>query len=318
MTDMRYRRVGSSGLKVSVVGLGTNNFGRRMDEEASIRVLHAALDCGINFIDTADVYGSGASEEYIGKGLRRRRGDAIIATKFGMSMGEGPYRTGGSRLYIRREVEASLRRLQTDYIDLYQMHRFDPDTPLEESLSTLNDLVHEGKVRYIGNSNYSGWQIADADWVARTRGWTPFISAQNRYSLLDRSAERDVIPACERFGLGMIPWGPLASGLLTGKYRRDEAPPAGSKLSNPAMGDRFLTPENFDRVEALERFANERGISLLQVAFGGLAAQPQVASVIAGATSPEQVEANVEAGLWEPCPEDLAEINQIVPSQIAG
>lgn len=318
MTDMRYRRVGSSGLKVSVVGLGTNNFGRRMDEEASIRVLHAALDCGINFIDTADVYGSGASEEYIGKGLRRRRGDAIIATKFGMSMGEGPYRTGGSRLYIRREVEASLRRLQTDYIDLYQMHRFDPDTPLEESLSTLNDLVHEGKVRYIGNSNYSGWQIADADWVARTRGWTPFISAQNRYSLLDRSAERDVIPASERFGLGMIPWGPLASGLLTGKYRRDEAPPAGSKLSNTAMGDRFLTPENFDRVEALERFANERGISLLQVAFGGLAAQPQVASVIAGATSPEQVEANVEAGLWEPSPEDLAEINQIVPSQSAG
>lgn len=311
MTDMRYRRVGGSGLKVSVVGLGTNNFGRRMDEAASIRVLHAALDCGINFIDTADVYGSGASEEYIGKGLRRRRADAIIATKFGMSMGEGPYRTGGSRLYLRKTVEDSLRRLNTDYIDLYQVHRFDPDTPLEETLSTLDDLVHEGKVRYIGNSNFAGWQIADADWIARAHGWTPFISAQNRYSLLDRSVEKEVIPACQRFGLGMIPWGPLASGLLTGKYRRDQPAPSGTKLSNPTMGERFLTHENFDRVEALERFAQERGISLLQVAFGGLAAQPQVVSVIAGATSPEQVEANVKAGLWEPTPEDLEEINRI-------
>ncbi len=315
MTEMRYRRMGSSGLKVSVVGLGTNNFGRRIDEAASIRVLHAALDRGINFIDTADVYGTGASEEFIGRGLKGRRGEAIIATKFGMSMGEGPYRTGGSRLYIRKEIEDSLRRLATDYIDLYQMHRYDPDTPLDETLSTLNDLVHEGKVRYIGCSNFSGWQIADADWIARTHGWTSFVSAQNRYSLLDRSVEKEVIPACERFGLGMIPWGPLASGLLTGKYRRNEAAPSGSKLSNPAMGDRFLTPENFDRVEALERFAEDRGISLLQVALGGLAAQPQVATVIAGATSPEHVEANVEAGLWEPTAEDLEEINRIVPPQ---
>jgi aryl-alcohol dehydrogenase-like predicted oxidoreductase len=226
-------------------------------------------------------------------------------------MGEGPYRTGGSRLYLRKTVEDSLRRLNTDYIDLYQVHRFDPDTPLEETLSTLDDLVHEGKVRYIGNSNFAGWQIADADWIARAHGWTPFISAQNRYSLLDRSVEKEVIPACQRFGLGMIPWGPLASGLLTGKYRRDQPAPSGTKLSNPTMGERFLTPENFDRVEALERFAQERGISLLQVAFGGLAAQPQVVSVIAGATSPEQVEANVKAGLWEPTPEDLEEINRI-------
>jgi aryl-alcohol dehydrogenase-like predicted oxidoreductase len=311
MTDMRYRRLGGSGLKVSVVGLGTNNFGRRMDEAASVRVLHSALDCGINFIDTADVYGSGASEEFIGRGLRRRRGDAIIATKFGMSMGEGPYRTGGSRRYIRRAVEDSLRRLNTDYIDLYQMHRYDPDTPLDETLATLDDLVHEGKVRYIGNSNFAGWQIADADWIARTHNWTPFVSAQNRYSLLDRSVEKEVIPACERFGLGMIPWGPLASGLLTGKYRRNEPAPTGSKFENPALGSRFLTPENFDRVEALAQFAQDRGVSLLQIAFGGLAAQPQVASVIAGATSPEQVEANVEAGLWEPTPEDLEEINRI-------
>lgn len=311
MTEMRYRRMGNSGLKVSVVGLGTNNFGRRTDEAASIRVLHAALDRGINFIDTADVYGTGASEKFIGRGLKGRRGDAIVATKFGMSMGEGPYRTGGSRLYIRKAVEDSLRRLNTDYIDLYQMHRYDPDTPLDETLTTLDDLVREGKVRYIGNSNFSGWQIADADWIARSRGWAPFVSAQNRYSLLDRSVEKEVIPACERFGLGMIPWGPLASGLLSGKYRRGEPAPDGTKLSNPAVGDRFLTPENFDRVEALERFAEERGISLLQVALGGLAAQPQVASVIAGATSPEQVEDNAEAGLWEPSAEDLEEINRI-------
>lgn len=311
MTDMRYRRLGGSGLKVSVVGLGTNNFGRKLDEQASLRVLGAALDCGINFIDTADVYGSGASEEAVGKALRRRRSDAIIATKFGMSMGEGPYRTGGSRIYIRRAVEDSLRRLQTDYIDLYQMHRYDPDTPLDETLATLDDLVHEGKVRYIGNSNFAGWQIADADWVARTHNWTPFVSAQNRYSLLDRSVEHEVIPACERFGLGMIPWAPLASGMLTGKYRRNQPPPEGSKFSNAAIADRFLTPENFDRVEALERFARERGVSLLQVAFGGLAAQPAVSSIIAGATTPEQVEANVEAGLWEPTAEDLKEINRI-------
>jgi aryl-alcohol dehydrogenase-like predicted oxidoreductase len=312
MTEMRYRRLGRSGLKVSVVGLGTNNFGRKLDEAGSLRVLNAALDRGINFIDTADVYGAGASEEIIGKALRRRRREAIIATKFGMSMGDGPYRTGGSRLYIRRAVEDSLRRLQTDYIDLYQMHRYDPDTPLDETLATLDDLVHEGKVRYIGNSNYSGWQIADADWTARTHHWSPFVSAQNRYSLLDRSVEREVIPACERFGLGMIPWGPLASGMLTGKYRRNEAPPEGSKFSNTTIGERFLTPENFDRVEALERFAGERGISLLQVAFGGLAAQPAVTSVIAGATTPEQVEANVKAGLWEPAAEDLEEINRIM------
>jgi aryl-alcohol dehydrogenase-like predicted oxidoreductase len=313
MTDMRYRRLGSSGLKVSVVGLGTNNFGRRIDEQASLRVLQAARDCGINFIDTADVYGTGASEEIIGKFLRRRRTDVIVATKFGMSMGDGPYRTGGSRLYIRRAVEDSLRRLNTDYIDLYQLHRFDPDTPLDETLATLDDLVHEGKVRYIGNSNFSGWQIADADWVARTHDWTPFVSAQNRYSLLDRAVEGEVIPACERFGLGMIPWGPLASGLLTGKYRRNEPAPEG-RLSNPVLGDRFLTPENFDRVEALERFAGERGLTLLQVAFGGLAAQPQVTSVIAGATTPEQVEANVQAGLWEPTAGHLEEINRITES----
>jgi aryl-alcohol dehydrogenase-like predicted oxidoreductase len=230
-------------------------------------------------------------------------------------MGDRSHDEGGSRLHIRQAVEASLRRLGTDYIDLYQMHWSDPDTPLEETLDTLNDLVHEGKVHYIGCSNFAGWQIADAAWIARTNHWAPFVSVQNRYSLLDRSVEREVIPACERFGLGMIPYSPLGSGMLTGKYRRGQPPPAGAKLAQmPQMAERFLTDANFDAVESLERFAGERGLSLLQVAIGGLAAQPQVASVIAGAMSPEQVAANVEAGLWEPSPEELAEIDRIAPT----
>lgn len=311
MSEMRYRRLGGSGLKVSVVGLGTNNFGRRMDEAASVRVVHAALDCGITFLDTADVYGGGKSEEFIGKALQGRRQDAIVATKFGSRMGEGPYQQGGSRLYVRRAVEESLRRLNTDYLDLYQMHWADPETPIEETLSTLNDLVHEGKVRYLGSSNFSGWQIADAEWVARVHGWDRFVSAQNQYSLLNRSVEREVIPACERFDIGMVPYSPLANGLLTGKYRRGQPPPPGSKLAGSPNADRYLTPENFEVVEGLERFASEHGLSLLQIAIGGLAAQPQVASVIAGATSPEQVEANAEAGMWEPSAEEMKEIDQI-------
>jgi aryl-alcohol dehydrogenase-like predicted oxidoreductase len=315
MSDMRYRRLGGSGLKVSVVGLGTNNFGRRIDEAASVRVVHAALDRGITFLDTADVYGGGKSEEFIGKALQGRRQEAIIATKFASPMGEGPYQRGGSRLYVRRAVEESLRRLNTDYIDLYQMHWFDPETAIEETLSTLDDLVREGKVRYIGSSNFSGWQIADADWVAQMSGFERFVSAQNQYSLLNRSVEREVIPACERFDVGMIPYSPLANGLLTGKYRRGQPPPPGTKLAGSPNADRYLTPENFTAVEGLERFASEHGISLLQVAFGGLAAQPQVSSVIAGATSPEQVRANAEAGLWEPSDEELEEIDGIVPPQ---
>lgn len=309
---MHYRRLGTSGLQVSVVGLGCNNFGSRLDAGATARVVHAALDCGITLLDTADVYGNGASEEYIGRAIKDRRDEAVVATKFGSSMGDGPYERGASRRYIYRAVENSLRRLGTDYIDLYQLHRPDPASPIEETLSTLDDLVRQGKVRYIGSSNFEGWQIADADWIARTNHWEPFVSAQNSYSLLNRGLERDVIPACEHFGIGMLPYFPLASGLLTGKYRRNEEPPEGTRLGgNPNARSRYFTDENWNKVEALQAFAESRGISLLDVAIAGLAAQPQVASVIAGATKPEQVEANVAAGEWVPSAEDVEEINRI-------
>ncbi|HZU11983.1 MAG TPA: aldo/keto reductase [Chloroflexota bacterium] len=315
---MEYRRLGRSGLKVSVVGLGTNNFGRRMDRARSIAVVRAALDHGITLFDTADVYGNGDSETFLGEALQGRRQDAIIATKFASPMGEGPYQGGGSRRYVRQAVEASLRRLGTDYIDLYQMHWYDPETPLEETLSALDDLVHEGKVRYIGSSNFAGWQIADADWIARTGGLEPFVSAQNRYSLIQREIEREVIPACLHFGQGVIPYSPLASGLLTGKYRRREQPPQGTRLSGSPTADRILTDANFDVVEGLEKFARDQGVDVLAVAIGGLAAQPAVASVIAGATSPEQVAANVDAGTWKPDDEQRAEIDRLTPSLARG
>src|SRR5579884_3123837 len=315
---MEYRRLGRSGLKVSVVGLGTNNFGRRMDRARSIAVVRAALDHGITLFDTADVYGNGDSETFLGEALQGRRQDAIIATKFASPMGEGPYQGGGSRRYVRQAVEASLRRLGTDYIDLYQMHWYDPETPLEETLSALDDLVHEGKVRYIGSSNFAGWQIADADWIARTGGLEPFVSAQNRYSLIQREIEREVIPACLHFGQGVIPYSPLASGLLTGKYRRRKQPPQGTRLSGSPTADRILTDANFDVVEGLEKFARDQGVDVLAVAIGGLAAQPAVASVIAGATSPEQVAANVDAGTWKPDDEQRAEIDRLTPSLARG
>lgn len=299
---------------MSVVGLGTNNFGRRLDKARSTAVVHAALDCGVTLFDTADVYGAGDSETFLGEALKGRREDVVIATKFGSAMGEGPYSRGGSRRYVRQAVEASLRRLGTDYIDLYQMHWYDPETPLEETLSTLDDLVHEGKVRYIGSSNFAGWQIADADWTARTGGLEPFTSAQNHYSLINREVEREIIPACVRFGQGMLPYFPLASGLLTGKYRRGRPPPPGTRLAGSPSADRLLTDLNFGIVERLERFAQQQGISLLDIAIGGLAAQPAVASVIAGATSPEQIAANVKAGNWRPTDEQRAEIDRLTPS----
>ena len=315
MAEMQYRRLGRSGLKVSVVGVGTNNFGARMDDADVSRVVHAAIDQGITLFDTADVYSRGRSEELLGAAIKGKRERVIIATKFRSPMGEGPYDQGGSRRYLRRAVEASLRRLDTDWIDLYQMHAPDPDTPIEETLAILDDLVHEGKVRYIGSSNFAGWQIADADWIARTERLTPFISAQNHYSLLHRDVEKEVIPACERFDIGMLPFFPLAAGMLTGKYRRGQAAPAGTRLANNPRADRWLSERNFEIVEQLERFASERGVSLLAVAIGGLAAQPQVASVIAGATNADQVGANVEAGLWTPSAEDLAEVDRITGAQ---
>jgi len=310
---VEYRNLGNSGLQVSVVGLGTNNFGMRIDEAQSAAVVHKALDLGINFFDTADVYGGrGKSEEFLGKALAGRRRDAIIATKFASPMGDGPGWSGASRRYIMHAVEASLRRLGTDYIDLYQVHFPDANTPVEETLGALDDLVRSGKVRYIGCSNFPGWMVADAAWIARTQHLTPFVSAQNQYNLLDRRIERELVPACKKFGLGVLPYFPLASGFLTGKYRRGEAPPEGTRLAlwGP-RGQQLLSEQNFDTLERLETFASEHGRSMLDLAVGWLASQPFVASVIAGATKPEQLEANVKAGEWRLTPEELAEVDKL-------
>jgi aryl-alcohol dehydrogenase-like predicted oxidoreductase len=309
-----FRNVGNSGLQVSVVGLGCNNFGMRREEAESIRVINAALDEGITLLDTADVYGGrGRSEEIVGKALAGKRDRVVLATKFAAPMGEGPFTSGASRRYAMAAVEASLRRLNTDYIDLYQVHFPDPATPIEETLRALDDMVRAGKVRYIGNSNFAGWQIADAEWTSRTHHLNRFVSAQNEWSLLRRDVEKEVIPACERFGLGMLPYFPLASGLLTGKYRRGEAPAQDTRMA--AWGQRaqaMLSDANFDRVEALERFAGERGHTLLELAISWLASHPVVSSVIAGATSPEQVKANVQAAGWQLTKEEMAEVDSIL------
>lgn len=304
--------MGSSGLQVSVVGLGTNNFGRRLQADGAARVVHAAIDAGIDFIDTSDSYGPQDSERMLGAALKSRRHEVILATKFASPADpDHPDWKGGSRLHLRRAVEASLGRLGTDYIDLYQMHFPDPETPIEETLSTLNDLVREGKVRYVGNSNFSGWQIADADWTARTRGFERFVSAQNHYSLVERGVEKEVVPACLHFGLGLIPFFPLANGLLTGKYRRGQLAPQGTRLAGSPAAERLLTDRNFDILERLERFAAERDLGVLDLAIGGLAAKPAVVSVIAGAMTPQQVQANAAAGTWQPTPEELEEIDRI-------
>ena len=302
---MAYRRLGGSGLAVSVAGLGCNNFGMRIDLDATRAVVDAALEAGVTLFDTSDSYG--ASEEFLGDVLQGRRDDVVLATKFGSALkgaNGADWGARGSRRYVRRAVERSLRRLRTDWIDLYQIHRPDAATPIDETLSVLTDLVREGKVRYIGSSNFAAWQIADADWISRDRGYERFISAQNNYNLLEREVEAEVVPACERFGVGLLPYFPLASGLLTGKYRRGEEAPANTRLSVWGMTSR-LTDDRFDAIEKLEAFAAERGVTLLDVALGGLAAKPAVASVIAGATTPEQVRANVAATTtWVPGPGD--------------
>ncbi|HEX6195820.1 MAG TPA: aldo/keto reductase [Jiangellaceae bacterium] len=301
---MTFRRLGRSGLTVSAVGLGCNAFGRRIDERQSAAVVHAALDAGITLFDTADAYGDGESERFLGAALGSRRDEVIVATKFGADMrgANGPdWGARGSRRYIRRAVESSLRRLGTDWIDLYQYHFPDSMTPIEETLAALSELVAEGKVRYVGSSNFAGWRVVDADWVARTAGYPRFISAQNKYSLYDRAAEAELVPACERVGVGILPYFPLEHGLLTGKYRRDAPAPAGTRLADRTGP---LDNADFDRIEALERYAAERGVTILDVAIGGLAAKPAVASVIAGATKPEQVVANAAAGAWQPASGD--------------
>jgi len=302
---MRMRTLGDGGPEVSVVGLGTNNFGPRIDYEQALAVVDAAIDAGVTLFDTADIYGNGASEEFIGRALDGRSDRVVIATKFGKPMADGPDLARGSPAYIRWAIEHSLRRLRVETIDVYQMHEPDGRTPIEETFGALNELVQEGKVRFIGSSNFSAQQIEEADRVARERGFARFVSAQNEYSLLRRDIEDDVLPACERLGIGMLPYFPLASGLLAGKYRR------GERANEGRLAGRDIPGERWDKVEALQRFAEGRGVSLLDVAVGGLAAMPAVASVIAGATRPEQVRANVEAGEWEPSEDDLAALRAL-------
>ncbi len=297
---------------VSKVGLGCNNFGMRLDLEGSRGVVDAALDAGVTFFDTSDSYGE--SEEILGTLLEGRRDDVVLATKFGSDLKGAlgaDWGARASRRYIRRAVERSLRRLRTDWIDLYQLHRPDGITPIEETLAALTELVQEGKVRAIGSSNLAAWQVTDAEWTARTGGHERFISAQNHYNLLDRDAETELVPACEELGIGLLPYFPLANGLLTGKYRRGEDPPAGTRLAAWGRIER-LTDERFDTVERLETFAAERSVTLLDLAIGGLAARPAVASVIAGATSAEQIRANVAAGGWDPSDDDLAALDEVL------
>ncbi len=308
---MKLRRLGASGLKVSEVGLGCNNFGMRIDEKATDTVVGAAIDAGITLFDTADIYGGTKSEAFLGKALGKRRGDIVLATKFGMKIGDDERRKGGSRRWILRAVEDSLTRLKTDWIDLYQMHSPDPDTPIDETLRALDDLVTQGKVRYLGNSNFSGWQIADADWTAA--GATRFVSAQNQYSLLERRVEHEVLPACEHFGLGFLPFFPLGSGLLSGKYKRGEKPPEGARLA--AWGSRgaaALSDKNFDKVEKLEAWANERDHTILDLAFAWLLGHDVVSSVIAGATSVEQINANAATADWALTAEEVDEVSALI------
>lgn len=310
---MQQRNLGRSGLTVSAVGLGCNNFGGRIDRDATRAVVHKALDLGITFFDTSDTYGErGASEEYLGRALAGRRDEIVLASKFARPMDGGGRLHGASRRYIMSAVEASLARLNTDRIDLYQQHIADPRTPIEETLRALDDLVRQGKIRYIGCSTLSAWQVVEAQWTSAHFGLERFIACQERYSLLEREIDQELMPVLQSYGLGLIPFSPLANGLLTGKYRRDAALPVGARLTaTPRTAERYLTEANWATVERLSGFCAARGHSLLELAFSWLLHRPAVASVIAGATAPEQVEANVRAAEWALSREDMDEIDRI-------
>ncbi len=310
---MKFHQLGGTDLQVSAVGLGCNNFGRRIDLEQTRRVVDKAIDLGINLFDTADVYGAGKSEEFLGELLGSRRKQIVLATKFGHPMDDSGTRQGASAAYIVRAVEDSLRRLKTDVIDLYQLHTPDPKTPMEETLGALDGLVKAGKVRHIGCSNVPAWQVADSRWIAKTKSLAPFITCQDEYSLLHRDPERELLPMCAHFGMSLLPYFPLASGLLTGKYTQGQAAPEGTRYNaSPAFADRYMTESNWAKIRALTAFAQDRGHSLLDLAFGWLLSKPQTASVIAGATKPEQLEANVKAGAWVLSEEESAKVADIL------
>ena len=307
---MKYRQLGKSGLQVSAVGLGANNFGGRVDAKRTNSVVHAALDSGVNFIDTSNSYGGGFSEKYIGDALKGRREQAVIATKVSSRVADGPNNSGNSRKHIFDQVDISLRKLRTDYLDLYQIHWWDPDTSLEETLRALDDLVRMGKVRYAGCSNFTAWQVCESDWLARSLGINSFVSMQPRYSMLYRQPEAEMLPLCERYGIGVLPYYPLENGFLTGKYRRNAPAPEGTRLAANDRG--VFTDRNFDILEKLEDFCAERGHTILELAFAWLLASPSVSSVIAGATRPEQVEANVASASWGLSAEDVTTVNSIL------
>ena len=311
---MKQRNLGRSGLQVSLIGLGCNNFAGRIDFEATRKVVHKALDLGITLFDNADTYGNprGGAEEYLGKILGDRRKDIVLATKFGRPVDMSGKMQGASRRYILEACEASLRRLQTDYIDLYWQHIEDPSTPIEETLRAMDDLVRQGKVRYIACSTLTAWQVVEARWTSRTQNLEPYIACQERYSLLEREYETTMAKMVETYGLGLIPFSPLANGLLTGKYRRNGAMPAGARLTtSPHIADRYLTERNWEVVERLAAFCEKRGKTLLELAFSWLASRPAVSSIIAGATSPEQLEDNVHAADWALSAEEMDEIDRL-------
>jgi aryl-alcohol dehydrogenase-like predicted oxidoreductase len=307
---VEYRRVGRSGLSVSALGLGCVDFGDRLDPTTSAQLVDVSLDLGVSLFDTSDNYNAGRSEEILGRALGKRRREVVICTKFTGSLGQ--YRANGSRSFVIRSCEESLQRLGTDYIDLYTLHHPDPDTPIEETLGALDDLVRQGKVRYLASSNLPGWQTADAEHTARTRRVQRFVAAQMEWSLLRRDVEDEAIPACRHYGLGILPFYPIASGLLTGKYRRGEAYPEGSRFARNAYYASIATESNFEKVERLTAFAAERGHSILELAMSWLAGQRGVSSILIGASRPEQIEKNLSAMSWELGPEDHAAIDQLL------
>lgn len=310
---MEYRRLGNSGLKVSAVGLGGNNFGWWADEQVSIPVIHHAIDLGVNFIDTADVYARGQSEEFVGKAIKGKRTNLVIATKFANPMGDGPNERGGSRRYIMQAVDASLKRLKTDYIDLYQMHIPDPTTPMGETLRTLDDLIQAGKVRYIGCSNFAAWQMCEAIWISRANNFTTFVSTQPMYNLLSRGIERELVPCCQQYGISIIPYSPLASGFLTGKYQQGKPPPEGARLSGSDQRfQRVFNEANWSKLTKLESWAKEHDHTVGELAIAWLLAKPMVATVIAGARKSEQVDTNVAAGDWTLTPEEVTEVEALL------
>jgi aryl-alcohol dehydrogenase-like predicted oxidoreductase len=311
---MELRNLGRSGLRVSLVGLGCNNFGMRLDTNQTADVVNAALDAGITLFDTADMYGSrGDSERFLGKALGAKRSEIVLASKFGMAMDDEGVKIGAARRYIMQAVEDSLSRLGTDWIDLYQLHQFDPLTPIDETLRALDDLIRDGKVRYVGSSNLPAWRSTEAEFIARELGTNKFISCQEEWNVLNRAIEQDVVPMMETYGLGMLPYFPLASGLLTGKYKKDSMPEGARLTDMPRFANRgYVTEANFAKVERLENFANQSGHSVLELAFSWLAAQKVTGSVIAGATKPEQIKSNVSAANWKMTAEELAEIDELL------